>query len=91
MNRDSTVGRNVKTMIFTFDVPTNMCHGTYSDVMKLMTKNYNNNNSSADYKTNNNFSTDYKIHASIRAECISKCDSTANRGVMNHGYAYDIL
>ena len=72
----STVRRNVKNITCKYDVPTKMCHGTYSSVKKFITTSHN-----------NNVSIDSRTYASIIAECnyIMNCDT------MNHNDANDII
>ena len=45
MNRGSTIGKNMKYIILKYEVPPNMCRGTYVaiSINKLITKSYKNN------------------------------------------------
>ena len=63
MIRGSTNGKNMNYIMWKYDVPPNMCRGTYVAINKLITKRYNNNIETDDY-----------INASIIAGCIKMRD-----------------
>ena len=57
MNGCSTIGKNMNFIMWNYDVPPEMCHGTYVAINRLITKRYN-----------NNIKTDDDINASVIAE-----------------------
>ena len=80
MNRGSTIGKNINYIMWKYDIPPNMCRGTYVAINKLITKWYNNNIKTGD-----------DINASIIAECIMIRDNTMTCHTMNQGDANDIV
>ena len=78
MNIGSTIGKNMNYIMWKYDVPPNMCRGTYIAI--IITKRYN-----------NNIKTDYYINASIIAECIMIRDDTMTYDTMNQCDANDIV
>ena len=80
MNRGSTIGKNMNSIMWKCDVPPKMCRGTYVAINKLITKRYN-----------NNIKTDDDINAGIIAECIMIRDDTMTCHTMNHSDANDIV
>ena len=80
MNRGSSIGNNMNYIMWKYDVPPNMCCGSYVAINKLITKRYN-----------NNIKTDDDINASIIAECIMIRDDTMTYDTMNQCDANDII
>ena len=72
MNRGSTIGKNMNYKMWKYDIPPQMCRGTYVAINKLITKWYN-----------NNIKKDDGINASIIAECIMIRDDTMTCHTMN--------
>ena len=76
------IGKNMNYIMWKYDVPPNMCRGTYMSLLsinKLITKRYNNNIKTDDF------------NASIIAECIMIRDDTMTCDTMNQCDAKDIV